>query len=183
MAIVSLRPNSKLLSNNLKMIRVDKVGGESIAVINTLANAIWPSTYKNIISDEQISYMLEMIYSIESLNDQILNKKHQFIIAYEDNIPVGYSSYSIKNDSKTTYRVHKLYVSVDHQGKGVGKLLLHTIITDIQPQAATALQLNVNRLNPSVDFYKKNGFYVLEEEMLDIGNGFFMDDYIMQKLV
>lgn len=163
------------------MISIKKVGIEAIPVINALANAIWPHTYKNVISDEQIDYMLEWMYSPASLQQQIVEKKHQFIIAYDNNTPVGYLSYSIKNEiENTTYRLHKLYVSIEQQGKGIGKSLLDYMIADVVPIGATQIQLNVNKRNPSVAFYKKNGFTILEEEMLDIGNGFFMDDYIMQ---
>ncbi len=166
------------------MISIKKVGAEAIPMINQLAHAIWPHTYKNVISDEQINYMLEWMYNPASLQQQIVEKKHQFIVAYENDKPVGYLSYSIKNkEEKTTYRLHKLYVSIDRQGKGIGKSLLDHMISDIVPFGATQIQLNVNKLNPSVSFYTKNGFTVLEEEMLDIGNGFFMDDYIMQKII
>ncbi|UEG49235.1 GNAT family N-acetyltransferase [Ferruginibacter lapsinanis] len=163
------------------MISIKKVGEEAIPAIHSLARSIWPIAYKNIITDEQIDYMLELMYSPTSLQQQILEKKHQFIMAYENDLPVGYSSYSIKSETEiNTYRLHKLYVSVDQQRKGIATRLLNYIISDIQPTGATAIQLNVNKMNPSVLFYTAKGFTVAEEQMLDIGNGFFMDDYIMQ---
>ena len=69
---------------------------------------------------------------------------------------------------------------MDHQRKGIASTLLKYIIADIQPAGATAIQLNVNRHNPSVLFYKASGFTVWQEEILDIGDGFVMDDYVMQ---
>lgn len=163
------------------MISVKKCGVEAIPVIHALAHAIWPISYKNIITPEQISYMLNMMYSPQSLKEQILEKKHQFIIAFENDIPVGYSSYSIKSETeKNIYRLYKLYVAVDHQRKGIASTLLKYIIADIQPAGAKAIQLNVNRHNPSVLFYKASGFTVWQEEILDIGDGYVMDDYIMQ---
>lgn len=163
------------------MISVKKCGVEAIPVIHTLANSIWPISYKNIISQEQISYMLNMMYSPPSLKEQILEKKHQFILAIENDIPVGYSSYSIKSENqKDIYRLHKLYVAIDHQRKGIASALLAYIIADIQPAGATAIQLNVNRHNPSLHFYTAKGFTVLQEEMLNIGDGYFMDDFVMQ---
>jgi len=162
------------------MISLKKVGTEAIPIIRDLASAIWPVTYKGIISDEQIDYMLDWMYSVDSLQQQILKKDHQFIMAYEDDTPVGYLSYSINDKAnQTIYRLHKLYVSNDHQRKGIAGKLLEYMITEIKPLGATEIILNVNRHNSAVQFYKAKGFSVKEEQMLDIGGGFFMDDYIL----
>lgn len=166
------------------MISIKKVDAEAIPVIRRLAHAIWPVTYKGIISDEQIVYMLDWMYSVDSLQQQILKKGHQFIMAYEADIPVGYLSYSINDKTEPTiYRLHKLYVSTDHQRKGIAGNLLEYMIAEIKPLGATEIILNVNRHNAAVQFYKTKGFTVKQEEMLDIGGGFFMDDYIMQKII
>jgi ribosomal protein S18 acetylase RimI-like enzyme len=53
----------------------------------------------------------------------------------------------------------------------------------MKTQGATTLQLNVNRNNPAKIFYEKLGFAVLNEEDIDIGNGYFMNDYVMQKMI
>lgn len=167
------------------MIAVKQADISAIPLINQLANAIWPDSYKGIISSEQIAYMLNMMYSEESLYDQIQNKKHCFLIAFKNDTAVGYSSYSPKImnniESCAAYRLHKLYVSIDQQGKGIGKILLNAVIEHIKPSGAKLLELNVNKQNPAFLFYKKNGFEILREEVLDIGNGFVMDDYVMRK--
>jgi ribosomal protein S18 acetylase RimI-like enzyme len=63
----------------------------------------------------------------------------------------------------------------------MGKLVLENIIADIQPNGAKFLELNVNRNNKAVEFYKKLGFRIIAEEDIDIDNGYFMNDYIMRK--
>lgn len=160
---------------------VKKAGIESINEIQQLAYAIWPLAYGEILDKPQLDYMLYLIYSKEALYEQVNNLQHQFIIVYEDNIPLGFASYSPKQtDDHSVYRLHKLYVSLNQQGKGIGRILLNYIINEIKPKAST-LELNVNRNNPALHFYKKNGFTILREEDIDIGNGYFMNDYVMGK--
>jgi ribosomal protein S18 acetylase RimI-like enzyme len=68
------------------------------------------------------------------------------------------------------------------QGKGAGKMLLNTVIKNIQQKNAEILILTVNRNNTNAKFFtRKQGFTVLREEKIDIGGGYFMDDYIMGK--
>lgn len=38
--------------------------------------------------------------------------------------------------------------------------------------------LNVNKKNPAAAVYRHMGFQLLREEKNDIGNGFYMDDYV-----
>ncbi len=166
------------------MTVIKNAGTESIQTIATLAKHIWPEAYKNIITTEQISYMLNLFYAEESLLHQINTLKHRFVILYENGIPVGFASYSVKNEKEiSTYRLHKLYISTSRQGKGFGKMLIDHIAADIHPQGAQLLELNVNRNNPAFHFYLKNGFTVLREEKLNIGNGYYMDDYVLIKKV
>jgi diamine N-acetyltransferase len=151
---------------------------EDIDLIRQLTSQVWPQTYASIISPEQIEYMLEMMYSPASLAKQMADDA-QFIITYEKDEPVGFASY--QEIKSTIYKLHKLYVLPTQQGKGTGRFTIDYISEEIKKTGATALQLQVNRRNKARNFYEKNGFYVIEEISLDIGNGYVMDDYIMEK--
>jgi ribosomal protein S18 acetylase RimI-like enzyme len=164
------------------MIIIKKIGAENVGLIRELTFKIWPQTYSTILSDEQINYMLDMMYSNSALKKQINDYGHQFIVAYDDQKPVAFASYSQKSaDDDRTYRLHKIYILPNQQGKGIGKKLLEYIVADIQGDGATVLELNVNRYNPAKTFYEKLGFSVSWEEDIDIGNGFYMNDYVMTK--
>ena len=39
--------------------------------------------------------------------------------------------------------------------------------------------LNVNKYNKAQFFYQKLGFIITKEEVIDIGNNYIMDDYVM----
>ena len=163
------------------MIVVKKISIESIPVIRHLAEVIWPETYSKILTQDQLHYMLDLIYSDSALTNQILEKGHQFILAFdENNEPVGFASYSVKSiTEKDIFRLHKIYVDPAQQGKGVGNILLDFILKAIRPLNAVQLELNVNRNNEAIHFYTKKGFTILREEDIDIGSGYFMNDYVM----
>jgi ribosomal protein S18 acetylase RimI-like enzyme len=150
-----------------------------IPVISILAHAIWPETYGNIISKEQLNYMLDMMYSHKSLAEQF-KKGHVFLMVERNAEPVAFASYSPDNISGI-YRVHKLYVHPLLHGKGLGRTLLNRIIEDLEPLHAKALRLNVNKLNPAKKFYENLGFNIIYEEDLPIGEGYFMTDFVMEK--
>ena len=165
------------------MIAVKKVGPESIPLIRELAKMTWAIAYAAIISSEQMKYMLELFYSKDSLLQQMQNG-HQFIIASEENRALGFASYSPKSAGEwSLYRLHKIYIDPGQQGKGIGKYLLDFITKDIKPLAATGIELNVNRYNKALGFYQKLGFVIIKEEDIDIGNGYFMNDYVLNKII
>ncbi len=162
------------------MLEIKQTGEEGIELIQQLAHSIWPEAYKHILKDAQLHYMLELIYSIDALKKQ-LQDQHQFIIIYDNSNPVGFASYSLKlSGTKNIYRLHKLYVLPNQQGKGTGKYLLNYIIDTIKANGASILELNVNRHNAALHFYNKLGFTITREEDIDIGNGYFMNDYVME---
>ncbi len=159
---------------------IRNAGFNDIPVIQQLVHIVWPETYVGIISKEQIEYMLNLFYSDEALREQIAKGDH-FIIAEADNQPVGFASYSLKPGRSGIYRLNKLYVLTGKQGNGTGKSLLETIFSEIINNNGSSLELNVNRHNKAVSFYEHVGFKILHEEDIDIGNSFFMNDYVMIK--
>ena len=152
-----------------------------IDIIRRLSDEIWRKVYPSIIGMEQIEYMLELIYNEEALKEQIINKQHQFILMMDNYTPIGYASFSVKDMSENkAYRLHKFYLQPEYHGKGLGKKMMHHIIARVEDAAGTSIQLNVNKYNPALNFYKKLGFSIISEEVIDIGRGYVMDDYIMQ---
>ena len=163
------------------MIEVKNADTSYIPVIRSLAIISWQSAYKEILSASQMDYMLKLNYSEAALQKQIQEQHQQFIIASDKIEAVGFASYSIKNaEEPTVFRLHKIYINPCQQGNGIGKILLAHIISDIKPKGATSLELNVNRYNTALHFYLKAGFEIIKEEDIDIGAGYFMNDYLMK---
>jgi ribosomal protein S18 acetylase RimI-like enzyme len=150
---------------------------DDIELIRSLCFEVWPQTYASIISKEQIEYMLARMYSPLSLQQQMDEGTH-FILLYNDNLPIGFASFQVI--TPTHCKLHKLYVLPSQQGKGGGRIMIQHILDKIKVIGIQHLELQVNRNNNAVTFYEKLGFYKREIADFDIGNGFFMNDYIMQ---
>ena len=104
------------------MTEIKKASASDIPLIRELTFRIWPQTYSSILSPEQIDFMLEMMYSEASLLKQITEEGCQFIIVYDNNIPVGFASYG--QIEIKTWKLHKIYILHDQQGKGLGKFVI-----------------------------------------------------------
>lgn len=162
------------------MIYLRKAEEEDLLTIRNLAEQTWPTAYGDIISQEQIVFMLDKMYNQGELLGQ-LRDGHTFLIASELKEDVGFAGFSVVDSENHVYKLHKLYVLPKMHGKGVGKILMNEVVDQIKVQGAKFLQLNVNRDNKAKDFYEKAGFKIKETVDLDIGNGFYMNDYVMEK--
>jgi ribosomal protein S18 acetylase RimI-like enzyme len=156
-----------------------KVGPEAIPVIQHLTGQVWPQTYASLLTTEQIDYMLEQMYSTTALTQQ-MEEGHQFLLALNEKQPVGFASYSNTSKEKE-YKLHKLYVITTKQKTGAGKQLLWEVINRVKVEGGQQLILQVNRENKNaIDFYLRMGFHKEREADFDIGNGFFMNDYVLK---
>jgi len=162
------------------MILLREAKEKDIAIISALAEEIWPQTYSAYISEAQLRYMLDKMYSRGELLGQ-LQAGHTFLIASEEEKDVGFAGFSLIDPGQQVYKLHKLYVLPEMHGKGVGKLLIREVARLAAERGGKSLQLNVNRNNKAKDFYLKAGFNIKETVDLDIGNGFFMNDYVMER--
>lgn len=168
---------SKGLHHHKPVLTVRHAGLPEIPLIQLLAKKIWPATYRTILQPAQIRYMMKLIYSRRSLQKQ-MSDGHQFLLVYNNAVPVGFVSFS--KVEPTVFKLHKIYLLRNQQGRGTGSFAIQQVIETILPGGATALRLNVNRHNPAKAFYEKKAFKTIAEEKIDIGSGYFMDDYIME---
>jgi ribosomal protein S18 acetylase RimI-like enzyme len=160
------------------VLTIRPADNNDIPLIRKLTYLVWPQTYREILTDEQIDYMLEMMYSPASLQKQMEEESH-FIIISQDNKPVGFASYQLIN--KLTGKLHKIYVVPTGQKTGAGRSMLHYVMKSLKEMGAKAIQLQVNRNNNARFFYEKEGFKVIEEADFDIGNGYYMNDFVMER--
>ena len=151
---------------------------QDIPLIRELTFQVWPQTYAAILSPEKIEYMLNMMYSETSLRRQMADGC-QFIIVYDNEEPAGFASY--QEIEPGIWKLHKIYVLGTQQGKGTGKFIIEHIVKEIEQWGAKALQLQVNRENKARGFYEKLGFEIKYAADFDIGGGYFMNDYVMEK--
>ena len=161
---------------------------QDVALIRSLADGVWQATYASILSSEQIEYMFDMMYSDDNLIKQMRDKHHHFIIIYRNDIPCAYIS--IEPLGQGRYNFQKIYARREVHGTGVGRYMIEQGIEWVRRIEAEAgrsgnivIELFVNRANPAVNFYKHMGFEIVNTRDFDIGNGFFMNDYIMERTI
>lgn len=150
-----------------------------IPTIVALAEATWEPTYRFILSKEQIEYMYRVIYTPASLQRQMTEQGHCFLLLHAEGAPGGFASYSAKEPAHT-FHLNKIYVLPSHQGRGFGQQLLRAVETAVRQAGGHALELNVNRHNPALAFYEHLGFRRRREEDIPIGP-YWMNDYVMRK--
>ncbi|NCI46626.1 GNAT family N-acetyltransferase [Sediminibacterium soli] len=160
------------------LLTIRDASEKDILLIQQLANKIWPSAYGALLSPAQLTYMLDMMYSTDSLRQQ-LAKGHQFYIAEAAGTVLGFAS--VSDEGNRVFKLNKLYILPDIQRSGAGKALLEHCTAFARAGNGVQLILQVNRDNPAKGFYEKQGFTVLEEIDLAVGEGFYMNDYIMGK--
>ena len=161
------------------------------ALIRSISERTWPSTYGQIISQVQINFMLDWMYSDDSLATQ-MNTGCKFYIANLNGADIGYCSVSPEDEKDASdqmnektedvkaHKLNKLYVLPSAQGTGAGKALLHQSIAVAKAAGSSSIFLQVNKHNNAYSFYLKQGFIKEAEFKFDIGNGFYMDDYVMR---
>ena len=154
---------------------IRKATKADIETIQQIAKTTWANTY-TFLPQGQIEYMLELMYSNNSLLEQMSNK-HQFFVAINDENIIGYAS--VSKQDKNICKLNKLYVLPSTQKTGAGKALLESVIAYAKENGVKEIQLQVNRSNKAKDFYLKHGYKILYEADFEIGNGYFMNDYVM----
>lgn len=156
---------------------------KDIPTIQQLARSSWEAAYKNILSHEQIEYMLSTMYASQEIENQISSSNHNYyLISDKNELNAGFIGFELDYEPSTT-KLHKIYLIPEAKGKGLGKAALHFVIEKAMEKGNNRVILNVNKYNPSLKFYESQGFKIYDEGVFDIGSGYVMDDYLMEHLI
>ncbi|REG82285.1 GNAT family N-acetyltransferase [Algoriphagus antarcticus] len=148
--------------------------------IADLANRIWFEHFGPIIGEEQVSYMLQKFQSVLASEDQVEKGMRYYLLLHQA-VPVGYFAFSRKEESLF---LSKLYVLDSMRGMGMGRLALTFIEAQAIELQLKKIELTVNKYNSSsIQVYEKMGFITIDSIVQDIGNGYVMDDYVLEKSV
>lgn len=165
-------------------MKITRASVSDLMLIHDMADVVFRHTYKDILSSEQMEYMMEWMYSLDNLRKQ-LDEGHVYFIASDDDRPCGYVSVQPEGtaqDGVMLFHLQKIYVLPSDQGHGIGKLLFDRAAAFAREASGglrARIELNVNRNNPAVGFYRHLGMDILRQGDFHIGNGFYMNDYIM----
>ena len=160
-------------------LRIAPLAEGDIDAVIELAGVIWRHHYPGIISNEQIDYMLGQRYTAAIIRAQMQSGSAWWDQAILDSRMIGFAQYELYGRS---IKLDKLYLHQDFQRSGYGSRMLAHVEDAARRRGADAVRLNVNKHNlKSIAAYRKNGYEVVETVVADIGGGYVMDDYVMQK--
>ena len=161
-----------------RIVRATEAG---LPAISKLAGVIWRACYPGIISSAQIDYMLEWMYALDTLREEIQSQGICYDRLLDGNDLAGFASYG-PTEQPAVFKLHKIYLHPGWQGRGFGSRLLQHCGREVRAAGAHRLILYVNKRNAkAIAAYQRNGFVIAESVVTDIGGGFVMDDYVMAK--
>jgi Acetyltransferases len=144
-----------------------------------LASEIWREHYIGIITAEQVDYMLDKFQSVHAIADQIEHQGYEYFLMRTNGINVGYLA--VKPEDSKLF-LSKFYLLKEHRGQGYGSRAIRFLAELCRERGLNAIWLTVNRHNASsIAVYERNGFRIVRTQVADIGGGYVMDDYVMEK--
>jgi|TARA_B100001964_G_C14150644_1_gene561870 ribosomal protein S18 acetylase RimI-like enzyme len=165
---------------SIAIAKILDAGLDDLPDIKEIANTIWFEHYPGIITHEQIAYMLARDYSLETMtNDLAAGVSIDKLVVGE--ALAGFASYGATKNEEVI-KLHKLYLLKTFHGRGLGSMLLAHVENKAQQAGFKSITLNVNKNNQAaLNTYRSNGYENHQSVLVDIGGGFFMDDYVMAK--
>ncbi|MBP5640410.1 MAG: GNAT family N-acetyltransferase, partial [Victivallales bacterium] len=161
-------------------ITTRKLKKDELFLVRQVADIVWPVTFRKILSEKQIDYMMQMMYAPEVLSHEY-DAGVQFHGVFDDDRAIGYFIWGSCNVAPAMAKLHKCYLLTEYQGKGIGSMMLREAKKLAKDAGFSKLRLNVNRHNEkAMKSYFRNGFKVVEMVDNPIGEGFFMNDFVME---
>lgn len=154
---------------------------QDIHILAQCAKSIWNEYFIDIITQEQIDYMVDKFQSYPALTKAINEEQYTYFLAFDEDVCFGYCG--IRVDQERLF-LSKLYVAKTYRGKGLSSKLFQKAKEFAHEQHCISIYLTCNKYNQhSLDVYKHHGFQCIDSVQTDIGRGFIMDDYILELIL
>jgi len=152
---------------------------DAIRKVSRLAEEIWPEHYTSIVGAEQVAYMLQKFQTPEAIAESIRDGMFYFLVQVHG-ADVGYLAVRPQKDQNELF-LSKIYLKPEKRGEGFGRRMLDFVETLARERKLTKIALKTHKRNPSVKIYEKMGFKIIQPVTQDIGGGFILDDFKMEK--
>lgn len=162
------------------MVSIEKVISDGeLREVAELAEKIWHEFFPSVISEGQIDYMVEKFQSYGAMKNQTAFQDYCYLAVRNDGELCGYIG--VKPEKDDRFFLSKLYLRKDMRGKGIASQMMRKVFEEARNASKKSVYLTVNKHNThAVEVYRKTGFVTVDSVVTDIGNGFVMDDYIME---
>lgn len=145
-----------------------------------LACGIWHECFPGIISIEQIDYMVERFQSYEAMCRQISEESYRYFLICDGDGICGYTGFRPEPEESRMF-LSKLYLRSDCRGRGLASAAIDWLCERCREDGLGRIRLTVNINNhQAINVYRHKGFAVVFDQKADIGNGFYMDDHVME---
>jgi len=154
--------------------------GHDIMEVNRLAGLIWHEAYRGILAREQIAYMIERFQSVRAVTEQLaLDGYRYFLLEQPEGESVGYCGVQLRGGRLF---LSKIYLLPEARGQGLFRQVLDRLLGLCRETGAQTIWLTVNRFNErAIRAYRRAGFREVRTQVTDIGGGYVMDDYVMER--
>ena len=165
-------------------MKLIKATEKNIPLIQDLAKRSWENAYADILSQEQMHFMLNTMYSEAEISEHLKNPNYHYYLVFDEalNLFDGFLGYENHYENQTT-KLHRIYLVPESKGKGLGKKTLEFLNKKVKESGDSRIILNVNKYNSAQKFYQSQGYKIYDEGVFDIGNGYVMDDFLMESLL
>jgi GNAT superfamily N-acetyltransferase len=150
-----------------------------LRTIETLAEEIWREYYTPLIGAAQVEYMVDKFQRVPAMQAQI-REGYEYFLVRRDGCDIGYLAVQPQLPERQLF-ISKVYLHKDARGSGTGRACMEFIERLALQRGLDRLWLTVNKGNPAVHAYERLGFSIARAIVMDIGGGFVMDDFRMEK--
>ena len=162
-------------------MRLDFVDIDSLSEVAEMADKVWHEYFPCILTEQQIDYMVDRFQSERAMREQVMDKGYRYAFIVDGDVRVGYTGISVSDDKLF---ISKLYLLKENRGKGYGRAALDMISDIGREEGLRTAYLTVNKHNDrAIRTYLANGFKTIQSIVTDIGEGFVMDDFVMEKVL
>jgi GNAT superfamily N-acetyltransferase len=148
-------------------------------VVASLAREIWYEYYVPLIGKPQVDYMVERFQTASAMAAQ-MREGYEYFLVRREGRPIGYAAVQAQPAERTLF-LSKFYLHRDARGAGTGRAFMEFLVQLALARGLVSIWLTVNKGNPSVGVYERMGFRIAADLRIDIGDGFVMDDFRMEK--
>ncbi|MCO5248766.1 MAG: GNAT family N-acetyltransferase [Chitinophagales bacterium] len=156
-------------------MRIREAKEDDLIKIEYMMQIVWETTFRHFVPQKQIKIMQAEMHHVVAYQEQI-GQGHHFLVAEESNKILGFVTYY---EIDKGLKISKLYIDSQSQSSGIGRKLIRKVICLAQEKDLGFIELNVNRYNKALYFYRKLGFYIKESQDIPY-HEYFLYDYLMR---
>lgn len=155
---------------------------EQIQEAADLAETIWIEHYTSLIGSAQVAYMIEKFQSVPAITEQI-RQGYRYYLMQCGGISVGYTAILLEPMEKFLF-LSKIYVEKSYCGRHFTSQTVAALKEICRKEGLEKIWLTVNKGNhTSIAVYEHLGFIKVRDVMTEIGEGYVMDDHIMEATI